>query len=229
MDIASFLELAQAAAQTSNSTNGATIEQVIAGAGVGAAAGAVGSAWYTQRRTDRRERQAAQERITGIARVLYEDFRRQQSTLARGIYRAGWWRPGEMLKLQVTDDDIKRIASAVDATKWGAVSRAIGWMAYLRELRGDDTRPPDPTAGQLELFRDIYRYLDLARFALHNLAKLTYRPHNGSAMKRDAVEEARGHPARANARTEMTLSSLGAEEAQTELAVLGRKWGNPSH
>ncbi len=210
-----IVEVAAQSGGNQDSTSSSTALQIITGIGVGTLIGSIIAAIVTQVWTSRRETKASMAKVAGIARMLSEDFFRQQSTLARAIFRQDWWRPAEFLDSQVSPDDLRDLASHLDSTHWGAVARVIGWMTYFRGVRAE-TRAA-PTTGQLERFERLYSALDIARWVLSDVAKRPYHEHNPASMKQDAiaeVEAANGDVAKVQA---IELHSLSADKAEVQL------------
>jgi len=192
------------------SNGGSALVQLIAAIGVGSVVGAVLAAVFNHHFTARRERKASERALQGIARMLHEDFFRQQSTLARAIFRQSWWRSEELFAPLVSAQDILVLASRLTENQWAAVAKATGWMIYLEQVQvaattggsrapaSTPTLPPStldahhvpPTDEQLERFDKLYRALDVARYALLEVANRRYVLHNSANMKRDVIAEA---------------------------------------
>jgi hypothetical protein len=74
-------------------------------------------------------------RRKGIARVLTDDMRRDQSAVARARFRGAWWDDAEILADRVTNEDLQRLATALKPGEWATVSSALGWMQALSAVR----------------------------------------------------------------------------------------------
>jgi hypothetical protein len=194
---------------------GPSIPELIVSAGAGALAGAVLAALLTQWMTNRREDKHLALQRQGIARVLYQDFLRQQSALARALYRGEWWHTEELLKPQVSDDDTKVLATGLARKQWDAVARALGWMGYLRNVRGKGADVAAPNDYEKAQFGTVYTYLDIGRIALCDLGGIRYFQHQHDVMKQAVL--ASGRPVDA---TSATLESLEKQDAQRELDSL---------
>jgi hypothetical protein len=186
--------------------------ELIAGAGVGAFAGAVLAALLTQLMTGRREKKAHALQRKGIARVLYQDFLRQQSTLARAFYRRGWWRPEELSVPQIDSDDVKFLATDLNNPRWTAVADALGWMTYLGRLRGTGEEPPEPNEYAMKTFENVYRLLDIGRVALADCAEIAWEQHDDGQMRQAAESSGEREPG-----DDRKLPVLDLEEVKSKL------------
>jgi hypothetical protein len=108
-------------------------------------------------------------RRQGIARLLYLKLLQCQSMLATAYYSHEWWAEDDFPKSYLSDEDIKRVATALRANEWRVVNSALGWTEHLRarhRSKGATTRlGPD----DLNRIHDIYEKLELARWALRRV------------------------------------------------------------
>jgi hypothetical protein len=176
-------------------------------------------------------------RRQGIARLLYLKLLQCQSMLATAYYNQEWWSEDEFPKSYLSDEDIKRVATALRANEWRIVNSALGWTEFLRARQ----RRKDVMGGfgedDLARIRDIYEKLELARWALRrvcgrylpsafelwswalsrvrneplpSLRKMPWDVHNQADALRSAIEERRPVP-----REE--LSNASAQRCRDEL------------
>lgn len=147
--------------------------------------GAVGGALITQLVTLGRGWLDTRVRRRSYARMLHEDFLRQQSTVARAYYRSAhkpeWWMPEEFLPPIATSDVYGDLLGALHEERYVAVASALGWMDYLYEAR----KAKQPARPRGELVK-AYRRLGTARCALAKLGRFAYREHDHEEMRGDA-------------------------------------------
>jgi hypothetical protein len=111
-----------------SNNNGLTATSVAAIATVAAAVFAAIFAFLNEWNKNRLRRK-------GIARVLTDDMRRDQSAVARARFRGAWWDDAEILADRVTDEDLQRLATSLKPGEWATVSSALGWMQTLTAAR----------------------------------------------------------------------------------------------
>lgn len=218
----SLLVIAQEPSSRGSGTSSSTALQIITGVGLGTLLGSVIAALVTQFATSRREQRAHAAKVRGIARVLSEEFFRQQSTLARAIFRQHWWRIEELLHSQVSVDELRELATELDNKRWAAVAGVMGWMAYFKGVQAAAIRTgAPPSAQQLKRFVALYRALDIARYGLSAISGRGYRSHNPEPMRRDVIEELTARPKTGTIKTPQ-LRSLSEAEAEQGLEDLER-------
>jgi hypothetical protein len=156
------------------------------GAVIAVLGGAVGGAVITQLVVLGRESFETRVRRRSYARMLHEDFLRQQSAVARAYYRStdhtrAWWKEEEFLAPLATPEVYGDLLGALHGPRYVAVASALGWMEYLRAAR-EANQPARPRGELLK----AYRRLGTARYALGKLGKLQYREHDHDQMREDA-------------------------------------------
>lgn len=162
-------------------------------------------------------------RRKGIARVVADDMRRHQSTIARAWFRGRWWEADEYLPDRVSDEDIQRLATALKPNEWATTSSALGWMGALRAARARDMAraeagraddEPPVVAAELPRLKEsemdwlelTYERLEAARWALRRqcapigwrlplgpLTRLPWRPHGTGQIHATEVSRAKEH------------------------------------
>ncbi|HEV7845259.1 MAG TPA: hypothetical protein VGO83_03315 [Thermoleophilaceae bacterium] len=181
--------------------------------------GAIGGALITQFVTLGRNWFETRVKRRSYARMLHEDFLRQQSTVARAYYRStesrpGWWHDEEFLDPIAKEDIYGDLLGALEQRRYEAVASALGWMAYLRAACGAKQAPP----ARAELVK-AYRRLGTARYALTQLGRFEYREHLHEQMAEGAPrDDELDYTAEAAKQTLRTLKE-GSESAERPTAV----------
>jgi hypothetical protein len=109
----------------------------------------------------------------GIARLLEDDMRRQQSVLTRAWARGAWWREAEMREGRVTPADQQVVVTALYTSEWVDVSTAIGWMETVianHKPRGAALMPNERV-----LVKETWHRLETGRRSLKRVATPWFR------------------------------------------------------
>jgi hypothetical protein len=170
----------------------------LVGVVVGAVVGGVAN-WLVQNSQTRRQTASS---VRAIARLTYDDYLHEQSTLVRALARDhAWWDRTEALKLQTSVEDRKVLLGALDDDPSQDVAAAQGWMDYLLSRRNSVARPTDI---DLIVMRDTFCRLDRARWQLSG----SVSGRRYTAFTDGAVLESLDHRA--------TLEDLGISELQCD-------------
>ena len=185
--------------------------------------GAVGGALITQLVTLGRNSFETRVRRRSYARMLHEDFLRQQSTVARAYYRSTdsapvWWKDEEFLNPLATADVYGDLLGALHKQRYVAVASALGWMEYLRAA--SKAKQPERPRGEL---LKAYRRLGTARYALAKLGRFEYREHDHDQMREDEAPASELNFPRQRAEESLAELKTGAQKAERPTAVTDLK------